>query len=145
MFFSQSRKRVVMNTDLFRYFTVLYDCRSYARAAKRIPMTRLGLVRAVERLENELGVPLFTQDDSGILMPTEYAEKLNEFILNHNNTFKRLEDAFDQVRTQSIHKIRLGTPMGFPGFLDNRVLIEFEKKNPNIFGSSGRCVSRINL
>lgn len=121
-----------MNTDQLSYFTVLYANRSFALAAKRIPITAQGLIRAIRRLETELDVPLFDIDDAGVPHPTPYADILNKYLRRWNRDWLSLQEQFARLKAQAIQEVRLGASMGVLGIFGSGFIEGFERAHPGI-------------
>lgn len=121
-----------LNTDQLSYFTVLYANRSFALAAKRIPITAQGLIRAIRRLETELDVPLFDIDDAGVPHPTPYADILNKYLLRWNRDWLSLQEQFARLKAQAIQEVRLGASMGVLGIFGSGFIEGFERAHPGI-------------
>ncbi|MGV8084058.1 MAG: LysR substrate-binding domain-containing protein [Coriobacteriia bacterium] len=121
-----------MNTEQFEYFVVLYNTRSYSAAAKRIPMTPQGLMKAVKHIECDLGVRLFSQGDGGLLTPTSYADKLYEYLQIWGKDWIALKEAFDRIRAQETNEIRLVASMGILGLLGPEFFDQFKESHPEI-------------
>jgi DNA-binding transcriptional LysR family regulator len=121
-----------MYTDWLLYFNFTYQSRSYAAAAKRIPMTTTGLERAIHALEKELGVVLFERENSGALKPTAYADEFSRFTENWDFSRRMLQGSFERIRALERQEIRLGTAQGTLGMLGSDFLREFNKQHPGI-------------
>lgn len=120
-----------VNLNQLKYFRAAYEKRSYAAAAKSIPISHQGLKKSIASLENELGVPLFETGDSNVLTPTDYADELERFASTVDGEFDGLMRAFDRI-TRSRNTIRLGTSPGVLGFLGLDFLKAFRREHPGI-------------
>ena len=58
-----------MNLAQLEYFEAVYARRSYATAAKDIPMSHQGLLKSMVALQGELGVPLFCTAEGSSTVP----------------------------------------------------------------------------
>lgn len=94
-----------MNEKDIRYFCAAYKYRNISHAAEKIYITPQGLSKAIQRLENELSVPLFERTQTGI-RPTAYADVL----------YKRSQDVIEVLSEIKAEVLN-------PGIQKNRELI----------------------
>ena len=120
-----------MNKEQLHYFTLAYQTRNYSAAAKRVPMSPQGFAKSIHSLENELGVPLFS-DENGALTPTAYAEELLKFANNWEVNYHTMKGAFTRIQAMEKHEIRLGTSLGIIGFMGTEFLSQFHREHPDI-------------
>lgn len=99
---SLGEQGVVVNTEQFRYFAMLYEERSYPAAAKRIPMSTHGLAKAIHGLEASLGVSLFGSEKTSPLDATPFADKLYEYVQRQEREWDVLMGAFDGIKAGSV-------------------------------------------
>lgn len=121
-----------MNTEQFRYFAILYDGLSYPTAAKKIPMSTQGLIKAIRKLQLDLGVELFTQNETGALTPTSFADELINYVRGWSKDWECLLESFDRVRAQEQHMVRLGASMGVLGLFGPAFFSELKRLHPDI-------------
>lgn len=121
-----------MNRQQLQYFALAYPTGNFSVAAARVPMTPQGLAKAIHALEVSLGVPLFAADASGARVPTPYAHELIGFAESLAERYDRLQEAFDRIRAQERHQIRLGASLGVAGLLGPGFLNEFHQAHPDI-------------
>lgn len=121
-----------MNTEQLRYFSVLYNHLNYQAAAKQIPISTQGLIKAIRRLENDLDAELFTQTDSGALVPSPFADELQSLVVNWERGWQDLHEAFKRIRAQEVHEIRLGVSMGIIGLFGPKFLAGLKKRYPRL-------------
>lgn len=86
-----------------RYFLEVLDVQNLTKAAAKLNITQPALTKAIHRLEEELGVPLFVREGRGIVA-TEYAEALRGFA---RASVIGLERSFQDLR--AIHAGTMGT------------------------------------
>lgn len=48
-----------MKTELYEYFLILAELRSFSKAAQQLPFTQAALTQKIQQMETALGVPLF--------------------------------------------------------------------------------------
>ncbi len=96
------------------YFVRIAELGSITRAASHLRVAQPALTRQVQRLEDELGVALFTRVNRGVRL-TEAGQKLRE---SANRILRDVERTGDEIRAQDAHpsgKIILGvTPTMCP-------------------------------
>jgi LysR family transcriptional regulator, nitrogen assimilation regulatory protein len=96
------------------YFVRIAELGSITRAASHLRVAQPALTRQVQRLEDELGVALFTRVNRGVRL-TEAGEKLRE---SANRILRDVERTGDEIRAHDAHpsgKIILGvTPTMCP-------------------------------
>ena len=89
------------------YFVRIAELGSITRAASHLRVAQPALTRQVQRLEDELGVALFTRVNRGVRL-TEAGQKLLE---SATRILRDVERTGDEIRAQDAHpsgKIILG-------------------------------------
>ena len=76
----------------------------------------LGECRAIRALEKELDVTLFEPDSNGMPQPTPYAQELYEFTEVTSSNLRLMREAFNRIRGQELHELRLGCSLGVRPF-----------------------------
>ncbi len=85
-----------MDIDIqkLKYFVAVYEERNITKAAERCYISQPALSAIIQRLENTLGVTLFTRNKKGVI-PTENAHRFykhaKDLIENYNKTFSYLK------------------------------------------------------
>jgi LysR family nitrogen assimilation transcriptional regulator len=122
-----------MELRSLNYFVRIAELGSITRAAEHLHLAQPALTRHVQRLEEELGVPLFTRANRGVRL-TEAGERLLE---SATRILRDVERTGDEIRAQDAHpsgRIILGiTPTLCP------VLV------PELFARMRRDFSRVEL
>ncbi|MDR3052334.1 MAG: LysR family transcriptional regulator [Coriobacteriales bacterium] len=121
-----------MNTEQFKYFSLVYETLNFSAAARRIPMSLPGIIKAIKQFERYYGVPFFMQNESGTLVPTKYADEFYRFANRWETELLLLEHAFEQIKAQENHEIRIGFCHGIIGLLGPDFVPRFEKDHPGI-------------
>jgi DNA-binding transcriptional LysR family regulator len=121
-----------MYTDQFRYFEFVYQVRNFSAAAKLVPMSPQGLEKAIASLEKELGAPLFFRSESGILMPSPYADEMIRFTQDWELRFRDLRESFARIRAQERREVRFCVAQGAFGLLGPDFLTSFYQKHQDI-------------
>jgi LysR family nitrogen assimilation transcriptional regulator len=89
----------VMELRSLSYFVRIAELGSITRAASHLRLAQPALTRHVQRLEEELGVALFTRANRGVRL-TEAGEKLLE---NASRILRDVERTGDEIRAQDAH------------------------------------------
>jgi DNA-binding transcriptional LysR family regulator len=121
-----------LRSEQLEYFVYVYREQSFARAARKIPITPQGVIKAVRALESEFAVPLFSSGKGQMLKPTPYADELFKLATRFNAELEALETSFAQLRSHERREIRLGLATGIPGFLGSDFLAGFTAEHPEI-------------
>jgi DNA-binding transcriptional LysR family regulator len=123
---------MTVHINQMKYFATLYEARNYSLAAKRIPISVQGLTKAIRRIEESLGITVFTLDDTGALQTTEYADEFYRFVTQFDHNWLLLEESIKQIKAREQHEIRLGACLGMLGVLGPEFFIELYKAHPDI-------------
>jgi DNA-binding transcriptional LysR family regulator len=126
-----------MDSRSIRFFIHLYEERSFTKAASRCFITEQGLSKAIQTLENELGVKLFTRNNRSV-EPTVYGEALYKEAPAFLDGYKRI---FDAVRAAGganspgssvVQHVSLALMPGFSTFCNEKILNDFMASHRNI-------------
>jgi DNA-binding transcriptional LysR family regulator len=121
-----------MYSEQLDYFALAYHAHSFSVAAGKVPMSTQGLTKAIQKLESELGVSLFTQDSCGARVPTPYADELMRFVKIYSQSHDHLFERFERIRAQEHHTIRLGASLGIMGMLGDTFIEGFHARYPDL-------------
>ncbi len=88
-----------MELRSLQYFVRIAELGSITRAAAHLRLAQPALTRHVQRLEEELGVTLFTRANRGV-RPTEAGEKLLDSAIR---ILREVERTGDEIRAQDAH------------------------------------------
>lgn len=122
-----------MNTEYLRYFEYAYEEKNYSAAARRVPVSPQGLKKGIASLEKELGVTLFSADpDTGMPVPTEYAQELAEYAAVLDSNTRLLMESFERIHGKERQELRLGCSLGVIGALGPDFLEEFRAMRPDV-------------
>jgi LysR family nitrogen assimilation transcriptional regulator len=89
----------VMELRSLQYFVRIAELGSITRAAAHLHLAQPALTRHVQRLEEELGVALFTRANRGVRL-TEAGEKLLDSAMR---ILREVERTSDEIRAQDAH------------------------------------------
>jgi DNA-binding transcriptional LysR family regulator len=121
-----------MNTEQFKYFSLVYETLSFSTTAKRVPMSLPGIIKAIKQLERSYAVTFFTQSESGALLPTKYADEFYRFTNTWEVNRLQLERTFEDIRSEERHEVRVALSQGVTGLLGPGFVSGFEKLHPEI-------------
>lgn len=121
--------RSEINLLLLEYFVALARTKNFTRAAAELNLSQSALSRAIQKLEEHLGQPLFERKPRDVTL-TEFGELLLE---RAKQILKLVEDTFTELSEAGKRgRIRLGTiPTIAPYFLPG-LLSSFAKARPDI-------------
>lgn len=121
--------RIPLNLQLLEPFAVLARVKNFTRAAAELHLTQPALSRAIQKLESQLGQPLFERRPREVLLTdlghTLY-ERAREILKMVDNTFLELSEAGRRGR------VRLGVIPTIAPFLLPTLLDSFARKHPHI-------------
>ena len=128
-----ARRLVVeMYMEHLEYFILAYEQRHFAAAAKLVPMTPQGMIKAVRSLEQEFGVCLFEAQQGGTLKPTAYADELYATASDVRHQFKKLNAIFKTIKAQQNKLVTVGLATGVIDFLGPGFFAAFEQRHPDV-------------
>lgn len=116
-------------TQSLEHFVTLARTKNFTRAAEELNLSQSALSRAIQKLEEQLGQPLFERKPREVIL-TDLGELLLE---RAKDILRRVEDTFLELSVASRRgRIRLGAiPTIAPYFLPG-LLGGFAKKHPTI-------------
>ena len=124
---------MAMYLEHLSYFMTAYQMRDIQEASRVIPMTKQGVQKAIRKLEDELGVPLFERSEgAGALEPTPYAHRLYSFATDLNSSMKLLTDDLAKIREQNRETVRVAMALGMPQLLGHDFWDDFKELYPHV-------------
>lgn len=116
-------------TQSLEHFVTLARTKNFTRAAEELNLSQSALSRAIQKLEEQLGQPLFERKPREVIL-TDLGELLLE---RAKDILRRVEDTFSELSVASRRgRIRLGAiPTIAPYFLPS-LLGGFASKHPDI-------------
>lgn len=113
-------------------FLAVMEQRNFSKAARAFDITPQAIAFSIQKLERELGVPLFMRESGGIIEPTEYAVLLERHARSLVVAERR---AFDAVRSLSEAKsgwLRIGIGETMTGKALMPLLMELARERPDV-------------
>ena len=93
-----------MELRQIQYFIQLFKDRNITKASKHLFISQQGLSKSINRLEDELGVPLFKRSASGVT-PTRAANRLYDYFYKISDSCHELEKEIETIRQNRILNI----------------------------------------
>lgn len=122
--------RSINNKDLL-YIKVIAESKNISKAAKKLFISQPSLSQALLRIEDEIGVPLFTRHHDGVKL-TYVGEKyyiVAKEILDIYNDFLAEVNYIDDLKSG---RLNLGIASFMGSFLLPKIIPDFIDKYPNI-------------
>ncbi len=121
--------RTYFEFQSLEHFVALARTKNFTRAAEELNLSQSALSRAIQKLEEQIGQPLFERKPREVIL-TDLGEIL---LARAKEILKLVEDTFSELSEASRRgRIRLGTiPTIAPYFLP-RLLSTFAEKHPDI-------------
>lgn len=116
-----------MNIKDYEYIVEIAECKSLTEAAGRLCITQSALTKFLQRVEAEIGTPLFRRMGKRfVLTPVGqmYVGKGAEII----RLDQEMADELKRMTSDGAGALRFGYPMGQSRFIMNRLLPEFYKR-----------------
>ena len=114
-----------------RYFIAAYDTGSFARAADKLFVSRQALRQKLQRLEEELGSPLFVAGTKR-LEPTELARSLYPDACDVAAQFHSLELKLKNRSSQRQTQLTIALGQGVFSVIPSEILLDFQQLHPEI-------------
>lgn len=120
-----------MDSTQLTYFKVVCEEKSFTKAAKRMFISPQGINKAIHRLEDELGAPLFENTPDGLIL-TECGYMLRSQVEPYLTLHNHIIDAVEVMKMRSNYKLSIGIKHGFSDILRKNFLCDFILQNPDI-------------
>ncbi len=114
-----------------RYFIAAYDTGSYARAADKLFVSRQALRQKLQRLEEEIGSPLFASGTKK-LEPTDLGRSLYPEACNLVAQFQSLELHLQARSQQRKTELSIALGQGVLSVIPSDILLDFQQLHPEI-------------
>jgi len=114
-----------------RYFIAAYDTGSYARAADSLYVSRQALRQKLQRLEEELGCPLFIAGAKK-LEPTDLGRSLYPEACSLVAQFQSLELNLKTRSEQLLTELTIALGQGVFSVIPSDILLDFQQLHPEI-------------
>lgn len=118
-----------MELRQIQYFIQLYKDLNITKASRHLYISQQGLSKSINRLEDELGFPLFYRFPSGVT-PTEEANTLYAHFMKIADSYYELTLAIENIRHNRILKI--AACHGFALSCNKNTFSEYRKLHPEV-------------
>lgn len=114
-----------------KYIYTVYKCRSFSKAASELFMTQPALSIAVQRVESQLGMPLFDRTSKPLKL-TQAGEYYIRKFYEIQNLENELSQQISDLSSLHTGSLRIGGTHYFNSYVLPPVLTEFSQKYPGI-------------
>ena len=115
----------------YDYFLTVKTSGNITKAAKILYVSQPTITQYLNRLESELGAPLFQRDAKPIVL-TPAGEIFDEHVARYIELEKSLENKVASLKATVEGKLTVGIPLQLQPFYAQRLLFEFSKAYPDI-------------
>lgn len=117
-----------MKLNTLEYFITLAESRSINEAAKKLYISQPSLTKALQLLEEEIGVQLFQRSSAGIILTPAGKRILPEAkqVVEYYRGWKTLS------QPPALEKVSIYSYFSFPDFLFPELLIQFRMSHPEL-------------
>lgn len=120
-----------INLNLYKNFYELAKYKSFSETAKQTYMSQSAISKAIKKLEEELGTPLFIRKKNGVDL-TEKGEELLFFVEQSFNSLVTAERRMLETNNLDRGKLSIGMPSNIGSFYLFDHIIKFHDDYPNI-------------
>lgn len=114
-----------------KIFYCVYKNKSVVAAARELLITQSAVSQHLGKLEQEIGVPLFTRAGKRLIV-TPAGERLFEVLMPFVNELDTVLRSIDKERDEPVGLIKIGTPVEFGTGVLPRLIADFRDKNKEV-------------
>lgn len=118
-----------MDYKQLQYFLAIADEASFSKASRKLYITQQALSKAIEKLEEELQVSLFTRSNTGIEL-TKYGRELRTHAVSYVNAHEKIISYMHHFVEQDSHKLSIGYATGMMSQFPKDFLSSFIANHP---------------
>ena len=118
-----------MELTQMRYFLEVAQTQHITRSAQKLHIVQPALTKAIHKLEEELGVPLFTRKGRNIVL-TQYGTYLRDKLTPVMKSIDDIGDNISQMVEVERHTVRLSVLAA--STIITQAIIEYRKKYPDV-------------
>ena len=118
-----------MNTNDISIYLTVYKTRSFSKAARKLYMSPQGVVKVIQRLEDEFGTKLFSRTSKGVI-PTNSGDTLYVDTLHIYEEYSDLKRKLNPAETKT--NLRFLYTQGIMSYLSITFLDAYEKDHKDI-------------
>ncbi len=131
-----------MDVKQIQYFSLVSSTGSFNAAAKQLYISVPGLVKAMDRLENELGVQLFVRRRSGVTL-TPAGQALARYAPRYIRKYEMIVSNVRKAAAQREMRAEVCMTWGMLSFFPRNFLSRFVLSNPDMSLSTHNCLARL--
>lgn len=120
-----------MDAIQLHYLKVLVQQGSYNKASDQLYITRQGLRKTIQRLEQELNTEVVVMSNSGVV-PTEFGKKLIELSEHYLNYHQEFLNQVHALKISTCNDLIIGLQSGFSEGLGPKFLADFITLNKDL-------------
>jgi LysR family hydrogen peroxide-inducible transcriptional activator len=120
-----------MEIHQLRYFVAVADEGNFSRAAQKVHVAQPSLSQQIQKLEAELGQPLFDRLPRAVLL-TEAGKRFREFAQRILANVADAQRCVDEFKGQAIGRLVVGAIPTIAPYLLPRLLQQFKQKHPKV-------------
>lgn len=119
------------NLSQYRIFYAVAKTGNISRAARELFISQPAISKSISKLEESLGVPLFTRNSRGVTLTVE-GQVLFQHVSNAFDTLNRGENELKRIRNFNIGQLKLGVSNTLCKYILLPYLKEFIAQYPHI-------------
>ena len=120
-----------MEIHQLRYFVVVADERNFSRAAEKVHVAQPSLSQQIQKLEAELGQPLFDRLPRTVLL-TEAGKRFRECAQRVLADVADAQRCIDEFKGEAVGNLMIGAIPTIAPYLLPRLLPPFQQKHPKV-------------
>ena len=120
-----------MEMHQLRYFIAVADEGSFSRAAQKVHVAQPSLSQQIQKLEAELGQPLFDRLPRAVLL-TETGKRFREFAQQILANVADAQRCVDECKGRAVGRLVIGAIPTIAPYLLPRLLRQFQSKHPKV-------------
>jgi len=118
-----------MEIHQLRYFEAVADEGNFSRAAEKMHVAQPSLSQQIQKLEAEVGQPLFDRLPRAVLL-TEAGKRFHEFAQRILSNVADAQKCIDEFKGQAVGKLVIGAIPTIAPYLLPRLLPRFQQQHP---------------
>jgi LysR family hydrogen peroxide-inducible transcriptional activator len=118
-----------MEIHQLRYFEAVADEGNFSRAAEKMRVAQPSLSQQIQKLEAEVGQPLFDRLPRAVLL-TEAGKRFHEFAQRILSNVADAQKCIDEFKGQAVGKLVIGAIPTIAPYLLPRLLPRFQQQHP---------------
>jgi len=123
-----------MDNRQLLYFKTVCEEGGFTKASEKLYISPQGISKAIHKLEDELGVPLFETTPIGVML-TEYGVALKSHVAPYLTQHNYIMDHMSSMRNRLNYQLYIGVQSGFCDLLPKGFFSDFITGNPDIHTS----------